>query len=65
MKSNWQHQKDAVNTDKKFRVDDEHIEEEEKQELKASDQTESEENPGKQSHVPAPKSVRDGKRNKS
>lgn len=62
MKTNWQHQKDAINTDKKFRTTDEHIEEEEKQELKASDETEREDNPGKQSQVPAPKSVREGKR---
>lgn len=61
MKSNWQHQKDAINTDKKFRVNDERIEEEEKQELKSSDEAESEDNPGKQSRVPAPKSVREGK----
>ena len=61
MKTNWQHQKDAINTDKKFRVNDERIEEEEKQELKGSDQAESEDNPGKQSSVPAPKSVREGK----
>jgi hypothetical protein len=51
-----------MNTDQKFRTDDEHIEEEEKQELKASDQAEREANPGKASTVPAPKSVRDGKR---
>jgi hypothetical protein len=62
MKTNWQHQKDAINTDKAQRTDDEHINEEDKQNLKASDELEREMNPGKTSSVPAPKSVRDGKR---
>ena len=37
MKTNWQHQKDAINTDQAHRTDDEHINEEDKQELSASD----------------------------
>ena len=62
MKSNWQHQKDALNTDQAHRTDDEHINEEDKQELSASDKAEREVNPGKQSDIPAPQSVKDGKR---
>ncbi len=62
MKTNWQHQKDAINTDQAHRTDDEHINEEDKQNLKASDEAEREMNPGRQSDVPAPQSVRDGKR---
>lgn len=62
MKSNWQHQKDAMDANQAFRTDDEHINEEHKQELKGSDEAEREDNPGQQSNVPAPKSVRDGKR---
>jgi len=65
MKTNWQHQKDAINTDHARRTDDEHIAEEEKQHLKASDQAEREANPGQTSKIPAPKSVREGKRTKS
>ena len=37
MKSNWQHQKDAVTTDKKNLTDDEHIHEQDKQHFKASE----------------------------
>lgn len=62
MKTNWQHQKDAINTDQAHRTDDEHINEEDKQQLKASDQAEREANPGETSRVPAPESVRRGKR---
>ncbi len=61
MKSNSQHQKDALNTDNAHRTDDEHILEEDKQHLKASDQAEREANPGQAATVPAPKSVREGK----
>lgn len=61
MKSNWQHQKDAINTNQAHRTDDEHINEEDKQELKASDKAEREANPGRKSNVPAPDSVRNKK----
>jgi hypothetical protein len=37
MKTNGQHQKDAITTDKKNRVDDEHILELDKQRLKESE----------------------------
>jgi hypothetical protein len=37
MKTNWQHQKDAITTDQKNRVDDEHIHELDKQHLKKSE----------------------------
>jgi hypothetical protein len=37
MKTNWQHQKDAITTDQKNRVDDEHILELDKQHLKESE----------------------------
>jgi hypothetical protein len=33
MKTNWQHQKDAITTDQKNRTDDEHIHEQEKARL--------------------------------
>lgn len=59
---NTQHQKGTLNTDQAHRTDDEHINEEDKHNLKASDEAEREMNPGEQSDVPAPKSVRDGKR---
>jgi hypothetical protein len=36
MKTNWQHQKDAITTDQKFRDDDEHIHELDKRHLKQS-----------------------------
>jgi hypothetical protein len=42
MKSNRQHQKDAITTDQKFRTDDEHLHEIDKRHLK-----ESEENPNR------------------
>jgi hypothetical protein len=38
MKSNFQHQKEALTTDQKFRVDDEHIHEEDKRHLKESEE---------------------------
>jgi hypothetical protein len=34
MKTNWQHQKDAITTDQKNRTDDEHLHEEDKRHLK-------------------------------
>jgi hypothetical protein len=34
MKTNWQHQKDAITTDQKNRTDDEHIHEADKRHLK-------------------------------
>jgi hypothetical protein len=34
MKTNWQHQKDAITTDQKNRTDDEHIHEEDKRHLR-------------------------------
>ena len=37
MKTNWQHQKDAITTDQKNRVDDEHIHELDKQRVKESE----------------------------
>jgi hypothetical protein len=40
MKTNWEHQKEAITTDQKFRVEDEHLREVDKRHLK-----ESEENP--------------------
>jgi hypothetical protein len=39
MKTNWQHQKDAITTDQKNRSDDEHIHEEDKRHLKADPDT--------------------------
>jgi hypothetical protein len=38
MKTNWQHQKDAVTTDQKFRDDDEHLHELDKRHLKESEE---------------------------
>jgi hypothetical protein len=38
MKSNSQHQKDAITTDQKFRDDDEHLHEIDKRQLKQSEQ---------------------------
>jgi hypothetical protein len=38
MKSNWEHEKKALTTDQKFRVDDEHIHEEDKRHLKESEE---------------------------
>jgi hypothetical protein len=37
MKTNWQHQKEAITTDQKNRVDDEHIHEADKQRFKESE----------------------------
>jgi hypothetical protein len=37
MKTNWQHQKDAITTDQKNRTDDEQIHEEDKQHFKESE----------------------------
>jgi hypothetical protein len=37
MKTNWRHQKEAITTDQKNRVDDEHIHEVDKQHLKKSE----------------------------
>ncbi len=41
MNPTWQHQKIANTTDQKFLTDDEHIREEEKQELKSDDRPEN------------------------
>ncbi|MGH7652116.1 MAG: hypothetical protein ACREMS_09765 [Gemmatimonadaceae bacterium] len=38
MKTNSQHQKDAITTDQKNRVDDEHIHEQDKRHLKQSEE---------------------------
>lgn len=62
MKSKSQQQRNALQRDRLPPIEDEHINEEEKQQLKASDESEREDNPGGQSNIPAPKSVRDGKR---
>lgn len=62
MKSKSQQQRNAIQSDQLRPIEDEHINEEEKQQLKGSDEAEREENPGRQSDIPAPKSVRDGKR---
>ena len=62
MKSKSQQQRNAIQADQLRPIEDGHINEEEKQQLKASDEAERAENPGKQSSIPAPKSVRDGKR---
>jgi hypothetical protein len=40
MKPGWQHVKEAITTDQKNLTDDEHIHEEEKQELKSNDRDE-------------------------
>jgi hypothetical protein len=37
MKTNWQHQKDAITTDQKNRVDDEHLHELDRQRVKESE----------------------------
>jgi hypothetical protein len=39
LKSNWQHQKDALRTDKKNLLPDEHVTEEEKHKLDDRDET--------------------------
>jgi hypothetical protein len=36
MKTNWEHQKEAITTDQKFRVEDEHLREVDKRHLKES-----------------------------
>ena len=41
MKTNWQHQKDAITTDQKFLTDDPNIHAEEKHELRSDDRTEN------------------------
>ena len=38
MKTNWEHQKKAITTDQKYRTDDEHIHELDKQRLKESEE---------------------------
>lgn len=38
MKTNWQHQKDAITTDQKFRDPDEHLHEIDKRHLKESEE---------------------------
>lgn len=40
MKPGWQHVKEAITTDQKNLTDDQHIHEEEKQELKSNDRDE-------------------------
>jgi len=37
MKTNWEHQKKAITTDQKYRTDDEHMHEQDKQNLKESE----------------------------
>jgi hypothetical protein len=37
MKTNWQHQKDAITTDQKNRTDDQRVHQEDKQHFKASE----------------------------
>ncbi len=41
MKTNWQHQKDAITTDQKNRDDDEHLHERDKQRVKATEKSAS------------------------
>lgn len=62
MKSKSQQQRNALQRDQLPPIEDEHINEEEKQRLNASDEADREGNAGGQSNIPAPKSVRDGKR---
>jgi hypothetical protein len=38
MKTNWEHQKDAITTDQANRVEDEHIHEDDKRHLKQSEE---------------------------
>jgi hypothetical protein len=61
MKTKAQQQRNAITADHAPRTDDEHISEEAKQQLKASDHAEQEANPGETAAVPAPESVRKGK----
>ena len=42
MKTNWEHQKKAITTDQKYRTDDEHIHELDKQRLKESEEKDPE-----------------------
>jgi hypothetical protein len=42
MDTNWEHQKKAITTDQKFRADDEHIHELDKQRLKESEEPDPE-----------------------
>jgi hypothetical protein len=42
MKTNWEHQKKAITTDQKYRTDDEHIHEQDKQRLKESEEPDPE-----------------------
>jgi hypothetical protein len=42
MKTNWEHQKKAITTDQKYRTDDEHIHEIDKQRLKESEEQDPE-----------------------
>jgi hypothetical protein len=37
MKTNWEHQKEAITTDQKNRVDDEHIHDEDKQRVRQTE----------------------------
>lgn len=48
MKTNWQHQKDAITTDQKNRVDDEHIHEMDKRRVKETETEEAVEVPRQQ-----------------
>ena len=48
MKTNWQHQKDAITTDQKTRVDDEHIHEMDKRRVKGTETQEAAEIPRQQ-----------------
>ena len=42
MKTNWEHQKKAITTDQKFRAEDEHIHERDKQRVKESEEPDPE-----------------------
>ena len=54
MKTNWEHQKKAITTDQKFRVEDEHLREVDKRNLKESRET-ADQIPGQdQRETPAP-----------
>ena len=48
MKTNWQHQKDAITTDQKNRVDDERIHELDKRRVKQTETEEAAEAPREQ-----------------
>ena len=53
VKSNWQHQKDAVVTDQKSHTDDEHIHEADKRHLKSnSDDSDTLSKPRKKAQAP-------------